>query len=338
MLSEVSGARASIKNNSENMKLYPMQFNPILKERIWGGTKLKTELHKPITSDITGESWELSAVDGDVSVIANGEYQGKPLTSLINEFPNELLGTEVHKNFGRQFPLLFKYLDAREDLSIQVHPNDELAKKRHNSFGKTEMWYVMQADAGARLIVGFKEKSNAKEYVQHLEDKTLLSILDSVAVNPGDVFFLETGTVHAIGAGLVVAEIQQTSDITYRIYDFDRKDANGHTRELHIDLALEAINYNRVEAKKAYSKTENATNLMVDCKYFTTNFIPLQGILPIHKNGSSFTVFMCTEGAFEMNIDGKTYSYGKGDTVLIPAAIADFELSGKAAVLEIYIK
>jgi mannose-6-phosphate isomerase len=320
------------------MKLYPLQFNPILKERIWGGTKLKTELHKPITSDITGESWELSTVEGDISVIANGDYQGKPLTEIINEFPNELLGTEVHKNFGKQFPLLFKYLDAREDLSIQVHPNDELAKQRHNSFGKTEMWYVMQADEGSSLIVGFKEKSNAKEYVEHLEDKTLFSILDTVAVNPGDVFFLETGTVHAIGAGLVVAEIQQTSDITYRIYDFDRKDANGNTRELHIDLALDAINYDKVEAKKNYSKSENTSNAMVDCKYFTTNFIPLDGNMAFQKNGSSFTVFMCTEGSFEIDIDGKNYTYKKGDTVLIPAAITNFSLNGKASVLEIYIK
>jgi mannose-6-phosphate isomerase len=320
------------------MKLYPLQFNPILKERIWGGTKLKTELHKPITSDITGESWELSTVEGDISVIANGDYQGKPLTEIINEFPNELLGTEVHKNFGKQFPLLFKYLDAREDLSIQVHPNDELAKQRHNSFGKTEMWYVMQADEGSSLIVGFKEKSNAKEYVEHLEDKTLLSILDTVAVNPGEVFFLETGTVHAIGAGLVVAEIQQTSDITYRIYDFDRKDANGNTRELHIDLALDAINYDKVEAKKNYSKSENTSNAMVDCKYFTTNFIPLDGNMAFQKNGNSFTVFMCTQGSFEIDIDGKNYAYKKGDTVLIPAAITNFSLNGKASVLEIYIK
>ena len=319
-------------------QLYPLQFNPILKERIWGGTKLKTELGKPITSGITGESWELSTVKGDVSVIANGAYKGKSLNEIIEQFPEELLGTKVHQRFGTEFPLLFKYLDAREDLSIQVHPNDELAKKRHNSFGKTEMWYVMQADKDARLIVGFKENSNAKEYVKSLENKTLLSILDSVAVKPGDVFFLETGTVHAIGAGLVVAEIQQTSDITYRIYDFDRVDANGNKRELHIDLALDAINYNKIEARKQYPKTENVSNTMVDCKYFTTNFIPLNGNVAMHKDGSSFTVFMCTEGSFEIAIGGKSYPYKKGDTVLIPAAIKNFELSGMASVLEIYIK
>ena len=188
------------------MKSYPLQFEPILKERIWGGTKLNTYLNKPITSDITGESWEISAVENFVSVVANGIYNGKSLNELINEFPEAILGTKVFAQFGKKFPLLFKYLDAQKDLSIQVHPDDELAKKRHNSFGKTEMWYVMQADLNAQLIVGFKKDSNAKEYLANLENKTLLNILDTVAAKPGDVFFLETGTVHAIGAGLLVAE------------------------------------------------------------------------------------------------------------------------------------
>lgn len=318
--------------------LYPLQFQPIFKERIWGGTKLKTELHKPITSSITGESWELSTVDGDISVVANGVLAGKSLLELIDEYPNEILGTKVYAQFGKQFPLLFKYLDAREDLSIQVHPNDALAKVRHNSFGKTEMWYVMQADPSSNLIVGFKEDSNAAEYVENLENKTLLNILDTVAVNTGDVFFLETGTVHAIGAGLLVAEIQQTSDVTYRLYDFDRVDAQGNTRELHIDLALDAINYHRVAAKKNYSKTENEANLVVDCQYFTTNFIPLEGIVNVEKDSTSFTVYMCTEGDFTLVFEGVSYNYHKGDTVLIPAAITPYQLTGSAAVLEIYIK
>ncbi|PIF60557.1 type I phosphomannose isomerase catalytic subunit [Flavobacterium sp. 11] len=319
------------------MKFYPLQFEPILKERIWGGEKLKTLLNKPITSTITGESWELSTVEGDISVVANGEWKGKSLTDIINDSPDEILGTEVHARFGKQFPLLFKYLDAREDLSIQVHPNDELAKKRHNSFGKTEMWYIMQADDDARIIVGFKEKSNASEYLENLENKTLLSILDDVKVKSGDVFFLETGTVHAIGAGLVVAEIQQTSDITYRLYDFDRVDANGNTRELHVDLALDAINYNKVETKKEYTKNINDSNEIVDCPYFTTNFIPLDGEISVSKSGKTFTVFMCTEGTFELEYNNSKLQYKKGDTVLIPAALNAFILNGKASILEIYI-
>lgn len=318
-------------------KLYPLQFEPILKERIWGGQKLKTLLDKPITSDITGESWELSTVEGDISVISNGALKGKSLSEIIEEYPDALLGTEVHKRFGKQFPLLFKYLDAREDLSIQVHPNDELAKKRHNSFGKTEMWYVVQADPDSKIIVGFKEKSSPEAYLKSLEEKTILSLLNTITAEAGDVFFLETGTVHAIGAGLVIAEIQQTSDITYRIYDFDRVDANGKKRELHVDLALEAINYNTTETQKKYDTTVNKSNEVVDCPYFTTNFIALDGAIKVNKAGASFTVYMCTEGAFDINSEAGAFNYVKGDTVLIPAALKDYTIYGKASLLEIYI-
>ena len=320
-----------------SMKLYPLQFEPILKERIWGGTKLKTFLNKPITSNVTGESWEISTVENDVSIVVNGSFKGKSLNELIYEFPEAVLGTKVYSQFGKQFPLLFKYLDAREDLSIQLHPNDELAKKRHNSFGKTEMWYVMQADTDAQLIVGFKEKSSPEEYIYNLNNKTLLTILDTKKVKQGDVFILDTGTIHAIGAGIVIAEIQQTSDITYRVYDFDRVDANGKTRELHIDLALEALNYEKIQAQRFYSKTENVANEVVNCNYFTTNFIPLEGNIEIHKNQTSFTVYMCVEGDFKLTFDNESYNYEKGDTVLIPAAITYFQLSGKASILEIYI-
>lgn len=319
------------------MKFYPLQFQPILKDRIWGGRKLKTYLNKPITSEITGESWEISTVENNVSVIANGFFKGRSLNKLINEFPEEVLGTKVYKQFGKQFPLLFKYLDAREDLSIQVHPNDELAKKRHNSFGKTEMWYVMQADKDARLIVGFKEKSSPEEYLESLKSKTIIDILDTKKINKGDVFFLETGTVHAIGAGTVIAEIQQTSDITYRIYDFDRVDTSGNTRELHVDLALDAINYNVVDAQKEYSKEKNVANEVVDCKYFTTNFIPLDGNLTVVKNNESFTVYMCVDGTFDLIYNGELFHYKTGDTLLIPAEMTEFEIVGKASVLEIYI-
>lgn len=319
------------------MKFYPLQFEPIFKERIWGGKKLKSVLNKDIPSNTIGESWELSTVKGDISIIANGQWIGKNLMEAINEFPNEILGTSVYQNFGLEFPLLFKYLDAREDLSIQVHPNDALAKQRHNSFGKTEMWYIMQADPDSRIIVGFKEKSNANRYLESLKNQTLLSILDDVQVKSGDVFFLETGTVHAIGAGLVVAEIQQTSDITYRLYDFDRVDADGNKRELHVDLALEAINYNTVETKREYLKTLNQSNPVVNCPYFTTNFIPLDGEMAINKSGKSFTVYMCIEGNFEINIAQTKFSYKKGDTVLMPAAIQEYNIKGNASVLEIYI-
>ena len=320
-----------------NSKIYPLQFYPIFKERIWGGTKLKTVLNKPIASEITGESWELSTVEGDVSVVSNGVLKGNSLNDIINADPEAILGNEVYERFGKQFPLLFKYLDAREDLSIQVHPNDELAQKRHNSFGKTEMWYILQADTDARIIVGFKKQSNAAEYLENLKNKTLLSILEDVKVKSGDVFFLETGTVHAIGAGLVVAEIQQTSDITYRLYDFDRVDDKGNSRELHVDLALDAINYNKIETHKKYDSIQNLSNSIVDCPYFTTNFLPLKGIFSVNKTGNTFTVYMCVEGNFEIEYEGEKFQYKKGDTILIPAAMKTFTLNGEASILEIYI-
>lgn len=319
------------------MKLYPFQFEPILKERIWGGTKLKTYLNKPISSEITGESWEISTVSNDVSVIKNGFFKGKNINELIDLYPEEILGKTVYARFGKQFPLLFKYLDAREDLSIQLHPNDQLAKIRHNSFGKTEMWYVMQADENARLIAGFKKDSSREEYLHHIENKKLISLLNEVPVKKGDVFFLETGTIHAIGAGIVIAEIQQTSDITYRIYDWDRVDVKGNGRELHNELALDAINYQTTAAKKEYTAFQNKSTTLVHCPFFKTNLILLNGEILIDKNDDSFMVLMCTEGDFELYLKNEKYLYQTGDTILIPAKLASFILKGTATILEITV-
>ncbi|MBP6425920.1 MAG: class I mannose-6-phosphate isomerase [Flavobacterium sp.] len=319
------------------IQFYPLQFDPIFKERLWGGSKLKTVLHKSISSHKIGESWEISTVEGDVSIIANGVMKGKLLTEAIQEFPLEILGTIVYERFGNQFPLLFKYLDAKEDLSVQVHPNDDLAKLRHDSFGKTEMWYVIQADIDAKLIVGFKEAINATDYLENLNNKTLLHILNQVAVYQGDAFLIQAGTVHAIGAGTVIAEIQQNSDITYRLYDFDRVDSDGNLRELHVDLALDTINYNAVSSQKQYQKNSNQSNPVVDCPYFTSQFIPLEGQLNVLKSRATFTVYMCVDGQFEIVLDEQHYSYSTGDTILVPAVLTEFQLVGKASILEIYI-
>lgn len=319
------------------MKLYPLQFEPIFKDRIWGGSKLKKELNKEISSEITGESWEISTVENDVSVVSNGFLKGKNLNEIIKQYPNEVLGNAVHKRFGFQFPLLFKYLDAKLDLSIQVHPNDELAYNRHQTFGKTEMWYVLQADTNAELIVGFKNNSCPEEYLNSLNAKNLPSLLNIEKVKQGDVFFLETGTVHAIGAGTLIAEIQQTSDITYRIFDFDRVDANGDKRPLHNDLALDAINYNKVEAKVYYQKIANSANKLVHCPYFQTNIIPLNGGIEIANDYDSFIVYMCVSGFLTLSTSDGVYNYQKGDTFLVPASILKFKLSGEALLLEIYI-
>lgn len=317
--------------------LYPLTFEPILKERIWGGAKLKTYLNKPISSEITGESWELSAVPNDISVVNNGFLKGKNINELIELYPKALLGEEVIQRFGTKFPLLFKFLDAKQDLSIQLHPNDELAKKRHNSYGKTEMWYVMQADENARLIVGFKENSSPEAYKKALASNTLVSILNEVEVKTGDVFFLETGTIHAIGAGIVIAEIQQTSDITYRVYDFDRVDDKGNKRELHTELALEALNYTKTEAHVTYESKVNTSNRVVHCAYFKTNIIPLEEAYHWKKKKEAFTVLMCTAGTFELKYNEETTFCKVGDTILLPAILEEVHLKGKATLLEISI-
>ena len=319
------------------MKFYPLIFEPIFKERIWGGTKLKEYLNKSFDGNCIGESWELSTVANDVSLVANGEFAGLNLNELIEKYPTEILGSKSIEKFGLEFPLLFKFLDAKEDLSIQVHPNDELAKQRHNSFGKTEMWYVMQADEKARLVVGFKKKTNKKEYLKHLEDKTLVAILNETPVKKGDTFFLETGTVHAIGAGVLIAEIQQTSDITYRLYDWDRVDVNGKGRELHNDLAIEAINYEETNTKVQYKNIPNESVDLVECPFFTTNILEVTRTYNWKKKKESFTVLMCTEGSFVLVTSDSKSEFKKGDTILIPAIMDEFQIIGETSLLEITI-
>ncbi|SFW49173.1 mannose-6-phosphate isomerase [Sinomicrobium oceani] len=322
------------------MKSYPIKFTPILKERLWGGTKLRDVLGKKIDNDITGESWELSAVPGDVSVVANGQYRGKSLQELIDTYRAALLGKNVSERFGSEFPILIKFIDAKQDLSIQLHPNDELARKRHNSFGKTEMWYIMQADEGSELIVGFNKNVSKEVYSSHLEKNTLTDILNYEKVTEGDTFFINTGKVHAIGAGVLLAEIQQTSDVTYRIYDFNRKDKNGNTRELHTELALDAIDYEKKDDfKVTYTKEKNVSNTMVECPYFTTHYMDVEGHLEHDIAGrDSFSIYMCVEGEAEIATGGITENVKKGETVLIPAAAEMVHLiSDKAKLLEVYI-
>lgn len=316
---------------------YPMMFEPILKDRIWGGTKLHTVLGKQQISDSIGESWEISNVPENVSLVSNGGYKGQSLEELIKAYPEDILGAYIVKTFGYQFPLLFKFLDAKEDLSIQLHPNDELARARHNSLGKTEMWYVMQADPGARVVVDFKEGVTPEDYLQHLHTKTLPAILNEIPVKKGDAFFIQTGTVHAIGGGVLLAEIQQTSDITYRVYDWDRMDSEGQTRALHVDLALEAINYEKKQVVLSYSKEENQANPLVACPFFTVNLIPLVERYEIEKPLDRFYLYVCTEGACELQINTLTCGIKQGQTVLIPASVQNLVAIGHATLLEIYI-
>lgn len=320
--------------------MYPLKFHPILKERLWGGSKLNEVLGKPTTSEITGESWELSAVEGDVSVVSNGELAGSSLQQLIEEHPNDLLGKGVVDRFGKEFPILIKFIDAKQDLSIQLHPNDELAKKRHNSFGKTEMWYIMAADPKAQLIVGFNKEVTKEEYVESLDKNTLLDLLNYETVKEGDTFFINTGKMHAIGAGVLLAEIQQTSDITYRVFDFNRRDKNGNLRELHTELALDAIDYKKKDDfKVAYSKEKDKVNTMVDCPYFKTNFLHLTKNQSVSTTDrTSFTIYMCVGGSVEVVNEYGGAQIVQGETVLVPAMSKNIELRTEGAkLLEVMI-
>ncbi len=320
--------------------MYPLKFQPILKERLWGGTKLKEVLGKPIESEITGESWELSAVAGDVSVVANGDLLGTSLQELIDKDAEKLLGKSVLDRFGKDFPILIKFIDAKQDLSIQLHPNDELARERHNSFGKTEMWYIMDADEGANLIVGFNKKVEKEEYAKSLEEDTLLDLLNYEQVKEGDTFFINTGKIHAIGAGVLLAEIQQTSDVTYRVFDFNRRDKNGNLRELHTEQALDAIDYKKKDDfKVTYIDQTDRVNNMVTCPYFTTNYIHLTAdIQQDVKSRDSFTIYMCVGGSATIENEHGSAIINKGETILIGADTQEIKLkSNDAKLLEVTI-
>lgn len=302
-----------------NIELYPLKFEPILKDKIWGGTKLNSVLNKPTDSLDCGESWEISGVPGDISVVANGRFKGKSLVDLINEFGGDLVGNSVFKKFHTDFPLLIKFIDANQDLSIQVHPGDDMAKIRHNSFGKTEMWYVVDAEPEASLIAGFNKATSKEEYLDYFNSGRLTELLNKELVKNDDVFYLPAGRVHTIGKGLLIAEIQQTSDITYRIYDFDRTDADGNTRELHVEEAVDAIDYEFYGAYKTkYDKSSKETQLE-SCAYFTTNKLVFKEPIPRnYTHIDSFVVLMCLEGKGKINYGEQSVAYNLGDTVLIP--------------------
>ncbi len=322
--------------------LYPLKFAPILKERIWGGTRLKTVLGKNAKMDHCGESWELSGVQGDISVVGNGFLKGNNLQELVEIYMGDLVGDSIYERFGLEFPILIKFIDAQDDLSIQVHPNDQLAAQRHNSYGKTEMWYVMEAGNDSQLIVGFNQKVNKETYMQALNNKKLKDILNFEKVAKGDVFFIPAGRVHAIGKDILLAEIQQTSDVTYRIYDWDRTDANGQPRELHTELALDAIDYNLYDHYKThYQKPSQGTAELAKCPYFTTNIVSIgQPLEKNYQNLDSFVIYICTSGTCHIQWGtDESLEIRKGETVLLPAMLKNIRLipSESTELLEVYI-
>lgn len=299
------------------------KFIPILKSPLWGGEKIAP--YKGIATDRTqiGESWELSGVEGDVSVVAEGPDAGKTLTELLERDKERLLGKRNYERFGNEFPLLIKFIDARQDLSIQVHPDDRLAWERHRSKGKTEMWYVVAADEGAHLRSGFARQTTPAEYEKSVADDTITDLLSDHEVHPGDVFFLPAGRIHSIGAGSFIAEIQQTSNITYRIYDFNRRDANGNLRELHTELAKEAIDYTvAADYRTRYDAVKDRPVELVACPYFTTTLYDLTRPCEIDLAATdSFLVVMCIEGSGTLTDDqGNTLPVRQGETVLVPAS------------------
>lgn len=326
------------------MSLYPLKFQPILKDKIWGGNKLKTILNKdfaPLPN--AGESWEISGVEGDISVVSNGNLTGNNLEELIEIYMGDLVGDKVYDQFGMEFPLLIKFIDANDVLSIQVHPDDELSKERHNAFGKTEMWYVIEADKGSELIVGFNQEVDKAKYVAKLEEGKLEEILNNEPVKKGSCFFIPAGRVHAIGKGILLAEIQQTSDVTYRMYDWNRTDDQGNPRELHTELAVDAIDYSFEKKYRTDYETEiNKTTELVRCPYFTTNTLEFdKQIEKDYSQLDSFVIYMCLDGNFTIESeDGITTEVTKGETVLIPAALENVILfpKGKTEILEVYIK
>lgn len=318
-----------------------LRFEPILKEKIWGGRKLMHLFGKKSSKENIGESWEISDVKGDETVVSNGSLKGKSLKELSEQYTVDFLGKKVYQNYGTEFPLLIKFIDAKDKLSIQLHPDDVLARERHNSFGKTEMWYIMQADEASNIMVGFKKDSNEEEYQEHITNKTLPELLNVDQVSPGDVYFIPTGRIHAIGAGVLLAEIQQTSDNTYRVYDWDRQDTNGYYRELHTELAKEAIDYKaQEEYKTKYKVHKNGVSNVVSCPYFTTNIVAFKGELDLkYETKDSFVIYMCVEGEVSFQYKHQKEQIKIGETIMLPACIKEVSLQSSkySKLLEVYI-
>ena len=323
-------------------ELYPLKFEPILKEKIWGGSSLAEYYgKKPGNLKNIGESWELSAVSDNLSVISNGFLAGNNIEEIIEVYMGDITGDSIFEKFGNEFPLLIKLIEARDDLSVQVHPDDGLAKERHKAYGKTEMWHILKSEKNAKIYTGFSNPVSRGSYMNAVKNNTIGDLLNTESADPGDTFFTPAGRIHAIGAGIVLAEIQQTSDITYRIYDWGRKDKNGKSRDLHTDLALDAIDFSQTGKSKIISELhKNKSENLVRCRYFDTNIIQFnEHIARDYNLIDSFVVYICTEGKFEIRWDSGSERVSKGETVLLPAMISDVVLvpDQEATLLETYI-
>ena len=318
------------------------KFQPLLKSTLWGGERIIPFKHLNDNMENVGESWEISGVKDNETIVSEGQYKGKKLNNLVAELKEKLVGKECYKRYGDEFPLLIKFIDARQDLSIQVHPTDEIAKKQGRERGKTEMWYLMDSAPGAKLYSGLKKKITPEEYKKMVEDDTICDALAQYAVKEGDVFFLPAGRIHAIGAGCFLAEIQQTSDVTWRIYDFKRKDKNGNYRELHTQQASEAIDYAVYDNYRTeYTPVQNQRQEVVKCQYFTTSIFDLTsdgGEKNLdYTDHDGFVILIGVKGKGTLtNANGESTSLNTGETILIPATETKFKVTGNVRFLEVY--
>lgn len=321
------------------MNLYPLKFKPITQYRIWGGNKLNQAVSAELQMENLGEIWSISGVPGNVSEVENGFLKGQNLNELIKNYREKLVGKKVWEKFGKEFPLLIKFIDAAQPLSVQVHPDDEQAKKLHNSFGKSEMWYIMDAEKDSELIIGFKEGIGKSDYEKHLKTETLEEILGKIPVEKGDAVYIPAGRVHAIGAGIVLAEIQQTSDVTYRIYDYNRIDKDGKKRELHTDLALQAIDFKPIkEIKTKYNSTENQLNSLIEAPYFKTEIFIGNREISIREN-EEMRIYICTEGSCKFQTQFGGTQLEKYQTLLMPAEIDSYKIipEGNSSWIEVRV-
>ncbi len=323
--------------------LYPLKFKPIYKTKIWGNSRIKKHLNRTDAPEKCGESWEISTLQGDESIITNGFLAGNKLNEILEVYMDDLVGKTTFEKFGLEFPLLVKFLDAHEQLSIQVHPNDEIAKRRHHAYGKTEMWYVIEADPDAEIIMGFNEKVSKEQFFEALENREFLNMLNiEKKLKHGDAFFIPAGRIHSIGKGVLVAEIQQVSDITYRLYDWDRVGLDGKPRELHTEWAIDAIDYKHYSNYKTqYKKATNTPNSIVNSQYFSVNYLNItQPLIRDFNEYDTFVIYMAIDKPFTIKYEDGETTVIKGETLLVPASIPYYQIipqNDKTEILEIFI-
>ena len=324
-------------------ELYPLKFEPIIKSKIWGGNSLAKSFNKPQGSlPNIGESWEISGIQENLSVVANGFLAGNNIEEIIEVYMGDITGDAIYEKFGNEFPLLIKLIEAKEDLSIQVHPGDSLAKKRHSAYGKTEMWYILENESGAKIYTGFNEGVTKEIYEEAMKTGDISNLLNTEKAEKGDVFFIPAGRVHALGAGVTLVEIQQTSDITYRIFDWNRQTSGVEKRELHTELALDALDFSETSKRKKINirPEMNASRNLVNCCFFNTNILRFnEKLSKDYYFNDSFVIYICLEGEFTVRCDHSAEKVAKGETILLPAMIKEVTLEplGESQVLEIYI-